>query len=527
MKSLSNKRPTRNLKSTINLYVVKASVYFENKIYLRYLGYIDLFKKTAINFPHQLKIYFAHLNYPRWVGVVFVFVNKLFAKGFVFYEYLFIKFTPLIDWCDAQLKKIKYWLINPGQINLNGGVAAFSYGSNDAKKIFSFVALVHAILFALILIFSSLHESNRPDVMIELEEPPRPLPELPSSIPEKALSSQGKSTSNAALPSDNIDSEIVKAQELKRLERQKELDLERERKKELEREKQKQRELDRELQIEKKRDLDRERQKVKELELERQKELERERLRVRELEQEKKKELERERIKAKELEQEKKKELERERVRARELEQEKKREQDSLREQERQQKIKDQQQRQEEKQRDRLAESKKLDKDGTLPPPPSGAPPTAPAVASSSAPSSSLPAAPLPSGSTPPSSSASAAASASSSSGGSISASVSNAGSSTSALDSDAKALTQNNAKPGYPLLAAKMKIQGRVILVVDVSENGTVNKISVAESSGHESLDKSALETVKNWKFAPARKNGVTVSQVIRVPITFSLKNH
>lgn len=70
------------------------------------------------------------------------------------------------------------------------------------------------------------------------------------------------------------------------------------------------------------------------------------------------------------------------------------------------------------------------------------------------------------------------------------------------------------------------MKIEGKVILLVDVSEGGTVNKVAIAESSGNESLDKSALETVKNWKFTPARKNGVIVSQSVRVPITFSLKN-
>jgi protein TonB len=70
------------------------------------------------------------------------------------------------------------------------------------------------------------------------------------------------------------------------------------------------------------------------------------------------------------------------------------------------------------------------------------------------------------------------------------------------------------------------MKIEGKVILLVDVAESGTVNKVSVAETSGNESLDRSAVDAVKGWKFTPARKNGVIVSQVVRVPITFSLKN-
>ena len=108
-----------------------------------------------------------------------------------------------------------------------------------------------------------------------------------------------------------------------------------------------------------------------------------------------------------------------------------------------------------------------------------------------------------------------------------MSASVSNGPASAPTMDSEPKALTQSNPKPAYPLLAYKMKIQGKVILIVEVAESGSVNKVTVAESSGNELLDRSALDTVKGWKFTPARKNGVIVSQVIRVPITFSLKNH
>jgi periplasmic protein TonB len=31
---------------------------------------------------------------------------------------------------------------------------------------------------------------------------------------------------------------------------------------------------------------------------------------------------------------------------------------------------------------------------------------------------------------------------------------------------------------------------------------------------------------TVKNWKFTPARKDGVIITQAVRIPIIFSLKN-
>ncbi|MEN9295636.1 MAG: hypothetical protein RIS03_1331, partial [Pseudomonadota bacterium] len=44
--------------------------------------------------------------------------------------------------------------------------------------------------------------------------------------------------------------------------------------------------------------------------------------------------------------------------------------------------------------------------------------------------------------------------------------------------------------------------------------------------SSGHEMLDQSALQTVKQWQFSPARKDGVIITQVVRIPITFNLKS-
>jgi protein TonB len=52
------------------------------------------------------------------------------------------------------------------------------------------------------------------------------------------------------------------------------------------------------------------------------------------------------------------------------------------------------------------------------------------------------------------------------------------------------------------------------------------VGGVSIEVSSGNELLDKSALETVKKWQFSPARKDGVIVAQVVKVPISFNLNN-
>jgi protein TonB len=93
-------------------------------------------------------------------------------------------------------------------------------------------------------------------------------------------------------------------------------------------------------------------------------------------------------------------------------------------------------------------------------------------------------------------------------------------------VDADYKAAYLQNPKPPYPPLAFRLRAEGKVILLAEVLPDGRAGKVNVSQSSGHELLDQSALETVKKWKFTPARKDGVIVTQAVRIPIIFSLKN-
>jgi len=93
-------------------------------------------------------------------------------------------------------------------------------------------------------------------------------------------------------------------------------------------------------------------------------------------------------------------------------------------------------------------------------------------------------------------------------------------------LDADYKAAYLQNPKPPYPPLAFRMRVEGKVIVLAEVLADGRAGQVSLAQSSGNELLDQSALETVKNWKFTPARKDGVIITQAVRIPIIFSLKN-
>ncbi|MGA9109945.1 MAG: TonB family protein [Smithella sp.] len=82
-----------------------------------------------------------------------------------------------------------------------------------------------------------------------------------------------------------------------------------------------------------------------------------------------------------------------------------------------------------------------------------------------------------------------------------------------------------NNPKPGYPAFARRMGMEGTVMLKVLVSRQGTALKIEIAHSSGHEILDKAAAETVRNWRFVPARKGNSPMEEWVKVPVAFRLR--
>ncbi|GDX35842.1 hypothetical protein LBMAG18_03530 [Alphaproteobacteria bacterium] len=81
-----------------------------------------------------------------------------------------------------------------------------------------------------------------------------------------------------------------------------------------------------------------------------------------------------------------------------------------------------------------------------------------------------------------------------------------------------------NNPSPIYPELARSRGIEGKVTLKVIVNEKGLVDDIAIFNSSGSSMLDLSALETVKNWHFIPAKSNNKSIRSQIMVPIVFKI---
>ena len=81
------------------------------------------------------------------------------------------------------------------------------------------------------------------------------------------------------------------------------------------------------------------------------------------------------------------------------------------------------------------------------------------------------------------------------------------------------------NPGPVYPVEARRRAQQGTVLLRVQVGIDGSVERVEIAQSSGFDMLDDSAVETVRRrWRFVPARRDGIAVESWCQVPIRFAL---
>lgn len=82
-----------------------------------------------------------------------------------------------------------------------------------------------------------------------------------------------------------------------------------------------------------------------------------------------------------------------------------------------------------------------------------------------------------------------------------------------------------DNPPPAYPALSRRLGEQGRVILRVLVSTAGTADEVQIRASSGHARLDEAARDTVRRWKFVPAKRGAQPVAAWVLVPISFRLE--
>jgi protein TonB len=81
-----------------------------------------------------------------------------------------------------------------------------------------------------------------------------------------------------------------------------------------------------------------------------------------------------------------------------------------------------------------------------------------------------------------------------------------------------------NNPAPAYPPVAARLGLEGTVLLRVRVLSSGRVESVEVQKSSGSKPLDEAAVLTVKKWLFTPSKRGDLPIDGWATVPIEFKL---
>jgi protein TonB len=78
---------------------------------------------------------------------------------------------------------------------------------------------------------------------------------------------------------------------------------------------------------------------------------------------------------------------------------------------------------------------------------------------------------------------------------------------------------------PDYPSQSMRMNEQGKVVLRVELGEDGRVATAEVKTNSGYRRLDEAALNAVKTWRCKPSVRNGVAFRAVALQPFNFVLE--
>lgn len=78
---------------------------------------------------------------------------------------------------------------------------------------------------------------------------------------------------------------------------------------------------------------------------------------------------------------------------------------------------------------------------------------------------------------------------------------------------------------PPYPEEARAERLEGVVLLLVSVDAAGRVADAQIVSSSGHPLLDRAALDSVRSWRFEPARTHGSAVAARVEIPIRFQIR--
>ena len=92
--------------------------------------------------------------------------------------------------------------------------------------------------------------------------------------------------------------------------------------------------------------------------------------------------------------------------------------------------------------------------------------------------------------------------------------------------DSFVKPKRLSRAPVAYPGSLKARRIEGDVVLLIDIASTGTVGKVMVLRSSGYQELDDAARKAAIKERFAPAKRNGNPVDYTLKYTYRFRIKD-
>ncbi len=92
-------------------------------------------------------------------------------------------------------------------------------------------------------------------------------------------------------------------------------------------------------------------------------------------------------------------------------------------------------------------------------------------------------------------------------------------------MSGDASSLVAHTVKPGYPLLARQMKVQGSVILQALIGKDGMIQNLQIL--SGPPILAKAAEDAVRQWHFKPHYEGADAVETRALITVNFTISTN
>jgi len=92
-------------------------------------------------------------------------------------------------------------------------------------------------------------------------------------------------------------------------------------------------------------------------------------------------------------------------------------------------------------------------------------------------------------------------------------------------MSADTSEIVSRTVRPGYPLLARQMKVQGSVILQALISREGDIQGLHVV--SGPPILAGAAQEAVRQWRFKPHYQGTETVETQAKITVNFTISTN